>query len=279
MTCQRILDLLVLKLQINIGKQHVDNLFWLGKQKHNRPLLIKFTSLFVKSEIINRKNRLKGSNIIIQNDFSLNTRLKRNKLLVHMWKTRKLGKYAVLVDDRVLIDGVYYELEYYFEGNSNVKLSNTEQHVRGSSPTRLNLQTRQSEEASVSHYCESNSISTTEILRHKNVIDQQNSKHIQQKLDSSVAEELNKNWEEKTKQLEKIIYGHNSHTNKIDKNSKQQGGGNLPTRLNLPTRNSEVASVSNYGKINSVNTADLDIDKIRQLSKIQSLTRFSSIQI
>ena len=55
------------------------------------------------------------------------------------------------------------------------------------------------------------------------MIDQQNSKQIQQKLDSSVAEELNKNLEEKIKQMEKIIYGQNSHTNKIDKNSKQQG--------------------------------------------------------
>ena len=70
---------------------------------------------------------------------------------------------------------------------------------------------------------ESNSIRTTEILRHKNAIDQQNSKQIQQKLDASVAEEQNKNWEENIKQLEKIIYGHNSHTTKIDKNSKQKG--------------------------------------------------------
>ena len=47
----------------------------------------------------------------------------------------------------------------------------------------------------------------------------------------------------------------------MDKNSKQQGGVNLPTRLNLLTRNSEVASVSNYGEINNVNTADLDKEK------------------
>ena len=51
----RILDFLVLKLQINIGMEYIDNLFWLGKQKHNGPLLIKFTSHLVKSEIINRK--------------------------------------------------------------------------------------------------------------------------------------------------------------------------------------------------------------------------------
>ena len=51
-TCERVIDLLAAKLQINIGTQHIDNLFWLGKQKQNRPLLIKFTSFLVKPEIM-----------------------------------------------------------------------------------------------------------------------------------------------------------------------------------------------------------------------------------
>ena len=42
-TRERVLDLPPLKLQINIDAQHIDSLFWLGKQKQNRPLLIKFT--------------------------------------------------------------------------------------------------------------------------------------------------------------------------------------------------------------------------------------------
>ena len=54
-TCERALDLLALKLQINICTQHIDNLFWLGKQKQNRPLLIKFTSFMVKSVIMYKK--------------------------------------------------------------------------------------------------------------------------------------------------------------------------------------------------------------------------------
>ena len=45
----------MLKLEINIGTEHIDNLFWLGEQKHNRPLLIKFTLILVKTDIINRK--------------------------------------------------------------------------------------------------------------------------------------------------------------------------------------------------------------------------------
>ena len=113
-----------------------------------------------------------------------------------MLEARKLGKYAMLEFDRVRIDGFYYKLED-FEDNSKVKSSTTEQHVTGSSPTRLNLQARQSEEASVSHYCDSNCVSKTDILRNKNVNEQQNFKPNQQKLDSSVTEKQIKHWEEK----------------------------------------------------------------------------------
>ena len=85
-----------------------------------------------------------------------------------MLEARKLGRYAVLDYDRVKIDGFYYKLGD-FEDNSKVRSSTTEQHVIGSSPTRLNLQTRHSEDASVSHYCDSNSVSKTDIQRNKNV--------------------------------------------------------------------------------------------------------------
>ena len=75
------LDLLALKLQINIGTQHIDNLFWLGKQKQNRLLLIKFTSFMVKSEIMYTKSRLKGTKLRIQNGYDLNMRIKKMKSL------------------------------------------------------------------------------------------------------------------------------------------------------------------------------------------------------
>ena len=126
----------------------------------------------------------------------------------------------MLVNDRVKIDGSYYELGD-FEVNSIVRTSTTEKHVTGSSPTRLNLQRRQSEEASVSHYCDSNSVSKTEILRNKNVNEQQNFKPNQQKLDSSVTEKQIKLWEEK---IDKMIYTLNSYTTKVDKSLKEQGG-------------------------------------------------------
>ena len=66
--------------------QHTDNLSWLGKQKHNRPLLIKFTLFMVKIRDLEQKSRLKGTKLKIENDYDLNSRLKRKALIRYMWR-------------------------------------------------------------------------------------------------------------------------------------------------------------------------------------------------
>ena len=82
--------------------------------------------------------------------------------------------------------------------------------------------------------------------------------------------------------LDKMIYTLNSCTTKVDKNLKQQGGRNLPTRVNSPARSSEVTSVTNYGDINSVNTANLYKDKnfsVQQFSKSNTIRQHSDLSL
>ena len=112
------IDLLPAKLQINIGTQHIDNLFWLGKQKQNRPLLIKFTSFFEKSEIMHKKCRLKRTKLIFENDYHPGIRVKRKLLLRHLWEARKAGKFAILIHDKIKIGKTLYKVED-FENSVN----------------------------------------------------------------------------------------------------------------------------------------------------------------
>ena len=39
-TGERVMSLLAEKLQVNIGMHYIDNLFWVGRNIQNRPLLI-----------------------------------------------------------------------------------------------------------------------------------------------------------------------------------------------------------------------------------------------
>ena len=74
-TSERITNLISSKLQVNINTHHIDNIFWLGRHMQNKPILVKFTSLIIKSEIMAKKNKLKGTNIKFENDYHPNIRM------------------------------------------------------------------------------------------------------------------------------------------------------------------------------------------------------------
>ena len=54
-TYNRVMDLFTKILQVNFKDHQIDNLYWIGKRKHNRPLLIKFTDSLTKEYIMGRK--------------------------------------------------------------------------------------------------------------------------------------------------------------------------------------------------------------------------------
>ena len=54
-TYHRVMDLFSKVLQVSFKDNQIDNLYWIGKRKHNRPLLIKFTNSLTKEYIMERK--------------------------------------------------------------------------------------------------------------------------------------------------------------------------------------------------------------------------------
>ena len=58
-----------------------------------------------------RKSMYKGSKIRIDDDYKIEIRLKRKQLVKYMWEARGRGKHAVLVGDKIEIDGAV-DLEF-----------------------------------------------------------------------------------------------------------------------------------------------------------------------
>ena len=88
-------------LQVNFKDQQIDNLHWIGKRKHNRPLLIKFTNSLTKEYIMGTKRMFKGYKIRLEEDYNTEICAIRKKLVEYMWEARRRGKYAVLVGDKI----------------------------------------------------------------------------------------------------------------------------------------------------------------------------------
>ena len=58
-TRNRIMNLFSDVLKLNCNDQQIDNLFWLGRRKQNRPLLVKLTSSIMKEYILKKKGNVR----------------------------------------------------------------------------------------------------------------------------------------------------------------------------------------------------------------------------
>lgn len=104
---RKIFTLLKTNLKVNCNAQDIDYVSRLGKGTHNncRPVLIRFTTLKKKLEVLKNRNNLKNSKYNLDEDFSKELREKRKLLIPEMMRLRKENKRAVLRFDKIVILG------------------------------------------------------------------------------------------------------------------------------------------------------------------------------
>ena len=112
-TYNRVMDLFSEVLQVKFKEHQIDNLYWIGKRKQNRPLLIKFTNSLTKEYIMEKKGMFTGWKLRLEEDYSPEICEIRKKLMEYMWKERRSGKYAVLAKDKIRVNGKMFDLDYY----------------------------------------------------------------------------------------------------------------------------------------------------------------------
>ena len=78
--------------------------------KPDSPLIACCTFYKDKARILRARNKLKGTQIFIGEDFSFRVRDTRKKLIPHLKCAREQGKRATMVYDHLLIDGAKFGL-------------------------------------------------------------------------------------------------------------------------------------------------------------------------
>lgn len=104
----------VKKLGIEINYQtDIDEIRRLGKPTtgKTRPVLLKLTTRGKKMEILKNTNRLKGTDIWIDEDYTREVQEERRQLLVPLKEARKKGHKAYLRHNKLLVNGDIYEIE------------------------------------------------------------------------------------------------------------------------------------------------------------------------
>nr|KAG5704580.1 hypothetical protein BaRGS_031844 [Batillaria attramentaria] len=94
-----LIDKLELPETVQFDRVHRTNI------KPNAPIIARCVLYKDKVSILKARAKLKGSNIFVNEDFSLRVREIRRKLLVHMKEAKAAGKRSILVYDHLVIEG------------------------------------------------------------------------------------------------------------------------------------------------------------------------------
>lgn len=110
-TCYIVLDILAKFCGMNISENVVNNAYRLGRGRR-RPIILKLNNFFVKEHILENVYKLKGSKIVIENDYTKEVREVRKCLVNFMKKARQQGMRASISHDKLRINGRFYDLEF-----------------------------------------------------------------------------------------------------------------------------------------------------------------------
>jgi hypothetical protein len=103
------------KMGVEISKENIEYLTRLGRRRGERPILIKFTTLFKKHEVLRNKRNLSGTKIRVDEDLSMEDRKIRRELIPYLKVAKKCGHKAFLRKHALMVNGQAYELNYLKE--------------------------------------------------------------------------------------------------------------------------------------------------------------------
>lgn len=134
-------------LEVNIKEEAVNNIYAIGKKKRNRPIIVKFTSNLTKQAVLKNCRKLKGTNISISEELTLEERRKQKILRQHLKEARAKKLNAYIKGENLYINEEIYNAEELIlnerdsdnelENNDNVSEEPETQKSSSAPPTPL----------------------------------------------------------------------------------------------------------------------------------------------
>lgn len=122
-------------LDTNISINNIKDIYTIGKQKHNKPIIVEFISYFTKQNVLKNCRKLKGTNINIAEQLSLDE-IKINKILrQHLKEAQEKSSTAYIRGNKLYINGKEYTADQLTNHEQNIV---TEDRVEGSTDEGIN---------------------------------------------------------------------------------------------------------------------------------------------
>lgn len=98
-------------LKIDITENDISDIYSIGKNKDKRPVVVKFVSFLKKKQVLNNARGLKGTNIVISEDLTVEERVRNKILRKHLQIAREKKLNAYIKNNRLYINGDVYNAE------------------------------------------------------------------------------------------------------------------------------------------------------------------------
>ncbi|CAG9822172.1 unnamed protein product [Phaedon cochleariae] len=118
-------------LGINLSASDINDIFTIGKQDKDRPIILKFCSFYKKQEVLSNCKKLKGTNIRISIELNYQERLKNREWTNLLIKARTKYTKVYIRRGKFFVD----EEEYSFEDLKQLLGVESEEHVEATGST------------------------------------------------------------------------------------------------------------------------------------------------
>lgn len=115
-------------LHINIDISQINNVYKIGKQPTNQPIVVEFLSYLVKVEVLKNCKNLKGTKISISDDLSKADQAVRKCLLKHQKEAKNNNLNAYIRGNKLMINNDVYTVEDLEKENTITNLNNENDH-------------------------------------------------------------------------------------------------------------------------------------------------------
>lgn len=129
-----IIDSLNQLLDISLTLSDLNNVYTIGKQSKKKPVIVKFVSYLKKREVLRNIKKLKGSNVSIAEELTLEERKESKILAQHLKKARSKKLNAFIKNKILFVNGQKYTAEQLAEEEED---TDSEEEISNNSTENL----------------------------------------------------------------------------------------------------------------------------------------------
>nr|CAI5862248.1 unnamed protein product [Callosobruchus analis] len=129
-------------LGLTLVANDINDIYSIGKQTNNKPIIVKLISFLKKQEILRNCKKLKGTNISIGIELTIEERQEQKILRQHLKAARKQNLSAYIKNKRLVVSGQEYTAQQLADNEQDSDDDQEDEERKEDAPQARNIESR-----------------------------------------------------------------------------------------------------------------------------------------